>query len=169
MTDFDSLTSLRPYLLRAHHEWMVDNDLTPHLLVDADAPGVVVPRDFVREGSIVLNVAPRAVGHLDFSNDEVSFSARFNGVGMTIRVPMDAVSGLVARECGVGISFAEFDGDIVVDDDMDNDTGYDDEPISPPQLSIAESSSNTPEAPPDDVPPDGGPPAGGRPALRIVK
>jgi stringent starvation protein B len=107
LSDTDSLSSMKPYLLRAHHEWMVDNGLTPHLIVDASARGVSVPMDYVEDGSIVLNVAPRAVSGLDIGNESLSFSARFNGVGTQVFVPISAVRGLVAREFGVGVSFPE--------------------------------------------------------------
>lgn len=103
------LSSIKSYLLRAHYEWMVDNGLTPHLLVNARRRGVVVPTDFVHDGSIVLNLAPRAVVGLVIGNEEIRCSARFNGVGMAMEVPISAVRGLVAREYGVGISFADAD------------------------------------------------------------
>ena len=109
MADEPELSSIKSYLLRAHYEWMVDNGLTPHLLVNARRRGVVVPADFVHDGSIVLNLAPRAVMGLVIGNEEIRCSARFNGVGMAMEVPITAVRGLVAREYGVGISFADAD------------------------------------------------------------
>ena len=71
------MTSNRPYLIRAIHEWLIDNQCTPHLLVDAEAQGVEVPRQHVKDGKIVLNLGPNAVEALSIGNEEVSFMARF--------------------------------------------------------------------------------------------
>src|SRR5690606_41813344 len=71
-------------LIRALYEWICDNGLTPYLLVDAAAQGVRVPPQSVKDGRVVLNVAPRAVTKLDMANDLVSFQARFSGVAMQI-------------------------------------------------------------------------------------
>jgi len=101
------VTSNRPYLLRALFEWIVDNNLTPHLLVDAQAEGVQVPLDYVEDGRIVLNVAPGAVRDLMMGNDEVSFGARFGGRPMSVIVPISAVLGIYARENGQGMLFPE--------------------------------------------------------------
>lgn len=75
--DLSQLTPRRPYLLRAFYEWLLDNQLTPHLVVDVTLPGVQVPMEYARDGQIVLNIAPRAVGNLELANDEVRFNARF--------------------------------------------------------------------------------------------
>jgi stringent starvation protein B len=80
MMDVSQLTPRRPYLLRAFYEWLLDNQLTPHLVVDVTLPGVLVPMEYARDGQIVLNIAPRAVGNLELANDEVRFNARFGGV-----------------------------------------------------------------------------------------
>jgi len=74
------MTPNRPYLLRAIYQWICDNGLTPHMLVDAHFPGVRVPQDYVQDGHITLNVAPRSVAHLVMDNEQISFSARFSGV-----------------------------------------------------------------------------------------
>src|SRR3546814_6952778 len=74
------MTSHRPYLLRALYEWVSDNGLTPHLLVDATQPGVRVPAHTINEGKVVLNIAARAVAHLSMDNDAVAFTARLAGV-----------------------------------------------------------------------------------------
>ncbi|MEY2864330.1 MAG: hypothetical protein RLY58_2037 [Pseudomonadota bacterium] len=95
----------RPYLIRAIYEWAQDNALTPYLLVNADEPHVVVPRQHVKDGQIVLNIAMHAVNQLSMNNDAVSFSARFGGVSQDIYVPMRAVLGLYARENGQGLFF----------------------------------------------------------------
>ena len=105
------MTSSRPYLLRAMYEWMLDNDLTPQIVVDAEGDGVVVPRSFVSDGRIVLNVAPGAVRDLRLGNDAVEFSARFGGKPFEISVPVRAVVAVFSRENGTGMSFpVESDG-----------------------------------------------------------
>ena len=100
------MTSNRPYLIRALYEWLVDNNLTPYLLVDARHAQVVVPRDYVEEGRIILNVNPRAVSNLDLGNDWIRFSARFQGVLEDVVVPPVAVLGIYAKENGQGMLFA---------------------------------------------------------------
>ena len=100
-----NLTPTRPYLARAIYEWICDNNLTPHLLVDATQPYTDVPTQFVQDGQIVLNIVPHAVHMLNISNDAVTFSARFGGVSKDIYVPISAVLGLYARENGQGLFF----------------------------------------------------------------
>ena len=95
----------RPYLIRAIHEWICDNGLTTHLAVNASYPGVEVPQDFVQDGQIVLNIAPRAVTQFVAGNEEITFSARLGGMPMTIRVPVNAVVAIFARENGQGMAF----------------------------------------------------------------
>lgn len=102
------LTSRRPYLIRALYDWVLDNDLTPHLLVAADAPGVDVPRQFVTDdGKITINVSPTAVRGLALENQLISFSARFSGANYNVAVPPGAVLALYARENGEGMLFGE--------------------------------------------------------------
>lgn len=101
----DSMTSNRPYLIRAMHEWICDNGLTTHLAVDAHYPGAEVPQEFVQDGQIVLNIAPRAVTGFSAGNDEIVFSARFGGVPRQIRLPVNAVMAVFARENGQGMAF----------------------------------------------------------------
>jgi len=101
------MTSNRPYLIRALYEWIADNGLTPHLLVDAEQPGVRVPNDYVSDGRIVLNVAAGAVQGLVLGNDDVNFSARFGGKPFPVEVPVAAVLGIYARENGHGMLFAD--------------------------------------------------------------
>jgi stringent starvation protein B len=103
-------TSRRPYLVRAMHEWMTDNGQTPHLVVDAAAAGTEVPKAYVREGRITLNVSWQATQGLKLGNDWIEFSARFGGVSQQVRVPMAAVLGIYARETGQGMLFQD-DGD----------------------------------------------------------
>ena len=99
----------RPYLLRAIHEWITDSLCTPHLVVDANAEGVEVPRQYVKDGKIVLNVSWNATANLRLGNDEVSFSGRFGGVSMSVHAPIAAVLAIYARETGQGMIFADDD------------------------------------------------------------
>ena len=99
----------RPYLLRAMHEWMSDNQQTPHMVVDATFEGVEVPRQYVQEGKIILNVSHAAANGLVLGNDKVEFNARFGGTSQHVRIPMQAVLGIYARETGQGMIFSEAD------------------------------------------------------------
>jgi len=105
--DAARMTSQRPYLLRALYEWVVDNGMTPHVLVDATRPGVRVPAHAVKDGRIVLNIAERAVGGLRMDNDALRFSARFGGVSQSVLVPLSAVIAVYARETGQGMALPE--------------------------------------------------------------
>lgn len=99
--------SRRPYLLRAMHEWMIDSGQTPHLIVDATRSQVQVPRAYVRNDRIVLNLSPAATQNLNIGNEWVMFSARFSGVVHHVQFPVDAVLGIYARENGQGMVFPE--------------------------------------------------------------
>lgn len=101
------MTSSKPYLLRAIYEWLSDNGMTPFLLVNADVAGVQVPRQYVENGRVVLNIAAGAVQGLVIRNDDVSFSARFGGVAMNVSLPMSAAIAIYARENGQGMFFEE--------------------------------------------------------------
>ena len=101
------MTSHRPYLLRALYEWVVDNGMTPHVLVDATLPGVRVPMQSVKDGRIVLNIAERAVGGLRMDNDALRFSARFGGVSQSVLVPLEAAIAVYSRETGQGMALPE--------------------------------------------------------------
>ena len=98
------ITSTRPYLIRALHEWCVDNGLTPHLLVEVDAQ-TRVPIAYVKNGEIVLNLNYRATKDLQIINEAITFAARFGGVSHNLYVPMSAVRGIFARENGQGMFF----------------------------------------------------------------
>jgi stringent starvation protein B len=91
------------------HEWMVDCAHTPHVIVDAERPGVEVPRSYVKDGRIVLNLSPSATQRLKLGNDWVEFEARFAGVVHAVRLPLGAVLGIYARETGEGMVFSEQD------------------------------------------------------------
>lgn len=142
------MTSHRPYLLRALNEWIADNGMTPHLLVDATMAGVQVPASAVKEGKVVLNIAERAVVRLMIDNDAVSFTARFGGVSHAVHVPIGAVLAIYSRETGQGMALP---------DDVPHDT----------DASGDDAAASSQDTPPDDDPP---PPAGKRPPfLRVVK
>ncbi len=134
----DDLPSTRPYLIRAIHEWCCDNGFTPYIAVAVDE-WVQVPREFVKDGEIVLNTSYDATGNLRLGNDFIEFKARFGGVARDIRVPIDHVLAVYARENGQGMAFP------------------------PPERESAQSQS---EQSPQDEPP---PPGSGRPALKRVK
>ncbi|QOW20299.1 ClpXP protease specificity-enhancing factor [Lysobacter ciconiae] len=173
------MTSHRPYLLRALYEWIADNDMTPHLLVDATRSGVQVPLHAVSEGRIVLNVAQQAVSGLEMSNELIRFSARFGGVSQSISVPTHAVVAIYARETGQGMVLPDETGD-------EADAGQNAHPSSegaatqrpalsavPSDASGAERIHSDAEDNDDDPAPDGdgtdpsGPRRGGH--LRVVK
>lgn len=100
------MTSSRPYLIRALYDWIVDNELTPYVVVNARAEGVSVPQQYVnKDGQIILNIAPRAVSTLELGNSDIRFSARFGGVPTAITIPTYAVMGIYARENGQGMMF----------------------------------------------------------------
>lgn len=105
------MTSSRPYLIRAVHSWIIDNDRTPYILVDATVAGVIVPQQHVDNNKIILNLSPRAVSHLEINNTLISFDARFGGVAMIVQIPPSAVLAIYARENGQGMIFDKDDGD----------------------------------------------------------
>lgn len=160
------LSPRRPYLLRAFYDWLLDNQLTPHLVVDVSLPGVMVPMEFARDGQIVLNIAQRAVGGLELADDSVRFNARFGGIPRQVYVPMAAVLAIYARENGAGTMFEPEPAY-----ESDNLTELQGEALTPGVvMSIVdnEQQDNLTEAnPPDDDPPPA--PRGGRPSLRVVK
>lgn len=100
-----AMSSNRPYLLQAMFDWINDNGLTPYLLVDAAYPGVRVPRGAIKDGRVVLSIAPRAVASLVIGKEQVAFLARFSGVSQEIDVPVAAVLAIYAQENGQGMMF----------------------------------------------------------------
>lgn len=104
------MTTSRPYLVRAIHEWILDNGMTPHLLVDIEGEGVDVPAQQGQNGKIVLNISPTAVEGLNLGNDAIGFRARFGGIATEVYVPLDAVLAIYAKENGRGMVFSD-DGD----------------------------------------------------------
>lgn len=135
------MKSNRPYLIRALYEWIAENDCTPHLLVNAEYPGIQVPPGYANDGQLVLNVSSSAVRHLQLGNDAVSFEGRFGGVPQSLYIPAAAVLAIYARENGQGMVF-----DVEAPSAADNC------------------------APDDSGPPGGEPPRpSGRPSLKVVK
>ena len=100
------MTPSRPYLMRALHEWILENDCTPYVLVDAGLPGVQVPEDYIQNGQIVLNVSASAVGSIAMGDLSIELSARFGGKLEHISVPYGAVAAIYAKENGAGTSLA---------------------------------------------------------------
>ncbi len=105
-----SMTPSRPYLLRAIYDWLLDNGMTPHLLVDAEVEDVNIPMQYVQDGRIILNLNPSAIQNLVLENEDVSFNARFAGTPFNIYIPMQAVLGIYAKENGQGTMFKDEDG-----------------------------------------------------------
>ena len=106
MTDAPpGMTSNRPYLLRALYEWIMDNGMTPHVLVDAETDGVDVPDHAIQKGKVVLNIANSATENMQMDNEAIEFKARFSGKPYPIYIPMQAVIAIYARENGQGMGF----------------------------------------------------------------
>lgn len=100
-----SMNSSRPFLLRALYEWILENNCTPYIVVNAYAQDVQVPQDYVKDGQIILNISPVAVHALHMGNDAVEFNGRFAGIPTPVYVPVSAVMGIYARENGQGMVF----------------------------------------------------------------
>lgn len=140
------LPSTKPYMIRAIHEWCCDNGFTPYIAVVADER-TRVPREFVRDGQIVLNVGYDATGHLSIANDGITFQARFGGVARDISVPIGNVVAIYAKENGAGMAF-----------EPETDSGS-----KGPTVSLADQTEDKPESDPPPAPP------AGRPKLQRVK
>ena len=155
-------SSTRPYLLRALYEWCNDNGFTPHVAVAVD-DSVVVPREFVKDGEIVLNISQDAAHGLRIDDDAVTFKARFSGTPRDIYVPVGRVIALFARENGQGMAFPAEDTP-----EFEEDTVQSDSENKPAMqlVSASESDAGVEDAPP---PNDGPKPTGGKPALRRIK
>ncbi len=136
------LPSTKPYLLRAIWEWCCDNGFTPYIAVQVDAR-TRVPREFVRDGQIVLNIGPSASNKLNIGNDFIEFQARFGGVARQISLPVEQVSAIYSRENGAGMAFEIEPAEALADEDI-QDAG------------VAESDGE--ESTPQPPRPEGGPP-----------
>ena len=158
------MNSSRPYILRALHEWIVDNECTPYILVDANYPQVKVPPGHAEDGQIVLNTAPAAVRYFEIDNQAVSFEALFSGSPFSLYVPIDAILAIYARENGRGMFF-DANSDLLSDDEeFGEDGGESDEQST--VLRVVDTDS-TADLDPAAEPPK--PPTSGRPSLRIIK
>lgn len=146
------MTSSRPYLIRAMHEWILDNGLTPYILVNTKVDGTFVPEQYIRDDKITLNISHAAIKDLFLGNEEIEFSARFGGKPMFMRIPVKAVSAVYAKESGVGMAFQDEGVPEEQGTDEDKDAGED------------KREEALPNKPP--VSSDGKP---SRPTLRIVK
>ncbi|MGB2131442.1 MAG: ClpXP protease specificity-enhancing factor [Marinobacterium sp.] len=151
----NSITPSRPYLLRALYDWVIDNDMTPHIVVDAQVQGVQVPVQFVQDGQITLNIAPGAVQGLLVDDQGISFSARFGGVPMNVYAPMVAVLAIFTRENGMGMGFGMEPGAEVLLEQA--------EAISLAPVAEQDSSVQKDDAEGKDKKPTG------KPSLRVVK
>lgn len=104
------MNSSRPYLIRALYEWIMDNKTTPYIVVNAEAPNVVVPQEYVKQGKIVLNICHDAVDSLLINNHDIQFKARFSGVSHHLYIPIGAVLAIYAQENGEGMVFGQEPG-----------------------------------------------------------
>ncbi len=168
-------TSTRPYLLRALHDWCSDNGFTPYIAVHVGA-GVQVPMEYVKNNEIVLNVGFEATSGLQLGNEFVEFKARFGGMAREIKVPVDHVVAIYARENGQGMAFPmPTDGGSKTQAPVEAGAS----PIRGLRLASSEPTALQPTAlpaatevtgeRPEPPPPDGTPPPGGRPALKRIK
>ncbi|MBK1722406.1 ClpXP protease specificity-enhancing factor [Thiocystis violacea] len=160
--DADSMTSSKPYLIRAIYDWILDNQMTPHLVVDAAFPGALVPMEFVDDGRIVLNISPSAVKGLVIGNDWIQFNARFSGSAREVMVPSEAAIGIFTRENGQGMVFPEPRYPDV------EPAGVDAAP-APRLKPIADASGEAGGGPSPTAPRDKGKGKGRGPTLKVVK
>ena len=128
------MSSSRPYLVRALYEWILDNQCTPYLLVNAEYPDTVVPDSFVEGGQIVLNLSPSAIRHLEMDNEKISFDGRFGGRPQQVWLPAQAIMAIYARENGQGMVF-EIDTETLPPED-DTPTDEPPKPTGRPSLKV---------------------------------
>lgn len=145
-----ALGSSRPYLIRALYDWIVKGGEDPYVVVDCFYPGVEVPESHVKDGQIVLNLAPRALNALNTSDFGLMFQTRFNGVPTDLVLPYGAITAIYGKESGLGMGFGQ-------------------EPGGVPELPNTDAPAPTFEPAEDEVPMEYEPPKRERPALRIVK
>ena len=106
-----TMTPSRPYLIRALYEWILENECTPYIMVNAFEDGVEVPQEHVKDGQIILNISPNAVQNLSIRNEAIDFDGRFGGIPKKVYVPVGAVTVIYAKENGQGMVF-DGEGDI---------------------------------------------------------
>ncbi len=173
--------SSRPYMIRAMHEWIIDNEFTPYALVDATHADVVIPREYVEDGKILLNVSPNATQNLNLGNEFILFHARFNGVSMEVSFPIDSVMAIYAKENGRGMMFKEDElssDSAILGSSKNNLKPSSSGPVAVQSPNSVNETQNT-EKPDsdksnkDDFDPDGNGPSGSKPpkkpSLKIVK
>lgn len=148
------MTTRRPYLIRAFNEWILDNDMTPYLSVDAEYEGTEVPMDYVIDGEVVLNISPNSVRHLELGQEFILFDARFSGRSYQVVIPVKSVLAIFAKENGEGMAFV-----------YDQKEGAED--MNTQELLIqTDFKADQDDDEPNDPPPT---PPVGRPSLKIVK
>ena len=140
-----TMTSSRPYIVRALYEWILENHCTPYVLVNAFYEGVEVPQEHVKDGQIILNISPSAVQELSVQDFAIEFHGRFGGLSKQVFVPTQAVMGIYAKENGQGMMF-----------DTDNDGSEPPEPDGSDEF----------EVPPRESPSND---TNKKPSLRLVK
>jgi stringent starvation protein B len=123
------MTPLKPYLIRSVYEWIVDNDLTPHLLVNAETNKGNLPTNYIEDGKIILNMRPQAIDALSLGNEFIEFNAKFSGKPMQIAASVNAVMAIYAKENGKGLVFDQENND-------DNEPPPKQAPPSKPSLRV---------------------------------
>lgn len=160
------MTSTKPYLIRAIYDWILDNAMTPHLVVDVRYPGVQAPKEFVEDGRLVLNLSPSAVRGLVLGNEQVEFNARFGGVARDVFFPVEAVLGIFTRENGQGMVFPELAYPLPGEPELDPRTDVEPQRTKPRSVGRTQSA----QGPKEPKPPSGkGKGKGGGPTLKVVK
>ena len=145
-----ALGSSRPYLIRALYDWIVDGGEDPYVVVDCFYPGVEVPETHIKDGQIVLNLAPRALSGWNMADFGVMFQTRFGGIPTEIILPYGAITAIYGKESGLGMAFGQ-------------------EPGGVPELPSGETRTPADEPALEDAQENAEPPKRERPALRIVK
>ena len=159
----------RPYLLNALYEWILDNNCTPYIAVNAQYEGTIVPQEYVRGGQIILDINPAAVHKFVIGKEVMQFSARFSGVSRNLYIPIPAITAIYAKESGAGMVFPVNEYDDVVGGETSS-MGISLAAVSPEQSDSTDSSSGSGSGPgPGPSGPSGGKPGGKKPNLRIVK
>ena len=160
-------TSTRPYLIRALYEWCTDNGFTPYVAVLVDET-VQVPREYVKNGEIVLNISYDATSSLKLGNDFIEFKARFAGSAREIMVPVNRVIAIYARENGQGMAFPVSVAGPAAEEAPRQPSPLSKVPAAPAdEGKIVQLVSDDNGKPPEQDPPK--PPSGPRPALKRIK
>ena len=145
-----ALSSSRPYLIRALYDWIVDGGEDPYVVVDCFYPGVEVPESHIKDGQIVLNLAPRALNDWEMSDCGLMFQTRFGGIPTALVLPYGAITAIYGKESGLGMAFGQ-------------------EPGGVPELQSTDALPPTFEPVKEEDADDPAPPKRERPELRIVK